>query len=154
MLISAFVCLLGLGFSAFLFGFARTFPHSQVEGVAGAGFFPTIVAVVLFALSALVLASELAGRRMRLAGGSQSSGGSAPARGNAAAVVQVLLLLLLYAALWAAGIGHYLVNSLVIFTLVACIYSRERPWWKNAIFVAVLVVFIYVIFKYLLRIPF
>jgi hypothetical protein len=147
------VSAIGLGFSLFLFILSRKFPPSTQPGVPGAAFFPGIVAVVIFAL-AMVQVVRIAVKRTRPGGGEKAED-SGQNKKNIIRIIEIVLLMLLYSLLWMFNLGHFLLNSTVIFIPVALLYGGavEREWWKTSIFVVILVVFIYCLFKFLLKVP-
>ena len=157
MFIEIVVSVIGLAFGVFLLVGARQFPPATQPGMPGAAFFPYIVSVVILILSIATLVIALA-KRKRM---QSNSGNTEPdakqaqfARNQAFRIAGVVLLSLFYALLWHLNIGNFLINSLVFFIPIAILYdgAKERPWWKTAIFVSVLVVFIYILFKYVLRV--
>lgn len=147
------VSAVGLGFSLFLFILSRRFPVSSQPGVPGSAFFPTIVAVLIFAFSAVQVIGTVVKRiKIQKDGSTEDTGQK---RKNIIHVIEIVLLLVLYSLLWLFNIGHFLANSIVIFIPIALLYGGavEREWWKTSIFIVVLVVFIYCFFKYFLKVP-
>jgi hypothetical protein len=143
----------GLGFSIFLFVVSGSFPQSTQAGVPSAAFFPQVVAVIIFGLSGAQLARTLV-TRIRNGNGAEKE--AVANKRNIIHIVEVLLLVILYCLLWKYNIGHYVINSIVIFIPIAMIFggSTEREWWKTCIFIVVLVAFIYCLFKFVLRVAF
>ena len=151
------VCVIGIAFSLFLFALSRQFPPAPQIGMPGAAFFPGIVSGVLFGLSLTQLIITLIKRRKISSGGETTQTASEQpqsGRKQIFRIIGIVLLVLLYALLWMYNVGHFIINSIVIFIPISILYggARERQWWKTAIFVVVLVMFIYVLFIYLLKI--
>ena len=68
-------------------------------------------------------------------------------------LLAIVMLMLCYCLLWIFDLGNFLLNSMAIFLPIALLYSKERVWWKTLLFVTTLVVFMFVLFRYLLRVP-
>ena len=151
------VCVIALAFSLFLFVLSLQFPPSTQAGVPSAAFFPGIVSAVIFGLSLTQLIINLIKQKKIRSDGGTTQPGTEQGQSawkQALRIVEIVLLILLYSLLWIFNVGHFLVNSIVIFIPISMLYGggRERQWWKTSIFVVVLVVFIYVLFKYLLKV--
>lgn len=157
MLVELLVCIISLAFSLFLFVLSRQFPPSTQPGMPGPAFFPGIVAIAIFGLSLAQLIIAFVKRKKIPPGGrtvQPDTGQNQSELKQAVRIGEIVLLILLYALLWIYNIGNFLINSIVIFIPISMLYggARERQWWKTSIFVVVLVVFNYVLFKYLLKV--
>jgi hypothetical protein len=144
------VCAVSLIFSVFLFTLSRQFPPSPHPLMPGPAFFPFLVAAAVFSLSLAQLVITLV-KRKKTGSGEEAA---QPERKHTLRIVIIILLILLYALLWMYHIGHFLINSIAVFIPVSMLYggAKERQWWKTSLFVVVLVVLTYVLFKYLLKV--
>lgn len=141
------VNIIGLLISAFLFIFSRDFAVSSRPGVPSAAFFPTIISVILLGLSILNLVKYFVAKK--------KGDVEKPIPIGKEKMLQffaLIALLFLYAILWYFHIGHFIINSAVIFTVVCWLLSDETEWWKSALFVTGVTIFIYCLFVMFLRV--
>ena len=155
--IELLVSIVGLAFGLFLFSGAQQFPPATQPGLPGAAFFPVIISTIIAGLSLANLCIVLVKRKKIQGAGSDTAQDAQHvqfARKQILRVVGIVILTLLYALLWGYNIGHFIINSIVIFIPISMLYggARERQWWKTSIYVVLLVVLIYVLFKYGLRV--
>lgn len=138
---------IGIILSIGIFVFSRGFAVSKREGVPSAAFVPRIIAVVVLVLAIFNLVRFI----IKRAKGEYE----APAKIQHARFLQlmaIIMLLILYALLWNFHIGHFIANTIIIFTPVCWLLSDEREWWKSAIYVVILTIFIYLLFVNLLKV--
>jgi len=64
----------------------------------------------------------------------------------------ILLLLFLYAILWDNHIGHFILNTIIVFSPVCWLMSDEKEWWKTALYITCLTFFIYALFVFVLKV--
>jgi hypothetical protein len=133
----------------FLLFFARNFPPSNKPNVPSASFFPIIIAIVLIGLGIYNLIIYLRQKKHAKAEAEQQTHYS---MGKVVQVGQVIALMLAYALLWHFHIGHFLLNSIIVFIPVTLLISDEVKWHKSVIFTISLVIFIYALFTYLLKV--
>ena len=141
------VNIIGLLISAFLFIFSRDFSVSTRPGVPSAAFFPTIISAILLFLSILNLVKYIIARKKGEAEDPAPIG-----RAKMLQFFELVVLLFLYAVLWYFHIGHFILNTVVIFTVVCWLLSDETEWWKSALFVLGVTIFIYCLFVLFLRV--
>ncbi len=141
---------LGAALSIFLFVFAQGFTGSGRAGVPSAAFFPIVISVILMLLSVYnIIRTVVRIQKEKKAGTYQKP---VFVKGKVFQILAVVGLMVLYAILWNLHIGHFLLNSIIVFVPISILLSDETAWWKSAIFTVCLVVFIYVLFSYLLRV--
>jgi len=143
------VCSISTFFSLFLLYFAQGFPKSVKPNVPSASFFPTLIAIVLLGLSIYNLVVCLIQRKKAKEAGEKKE---KIVKRKVLQIVEILLMLFLYAFLWKFHIGHFLLNSILVFTPVCLLMGDETVWWKSTIFSVCLVVFIYLLFTFLLKV--
>ena len=151
MVVDIIISLTGIFFSFFLLIGAKSFPESRQPGVLGAEFFPKCIAIILLLLSLMIvlgiirkLLSNKQKKQVVFLGNSQGF----------LDVVKVLILILIYCVLWMVGIGHYLINSVVILVCIQRVFNHgEKSLLSSVIFTAGVVIFIYCLFKFGLRVP-
>ncbi|MFA6846174.1 MAG: tripartite tricarboxylate transporter TctB family protein [Sphaerochaetaceae bacterium] len=143
------VCSLSTGLSLFLLYFAKGFPKSIKPNVPSASFFPTIIGVILLGLSLFNLIHALIRiKKAKSAGYEKQS----VEKGKVFQILEIVLLMFLYAFLWKYHIGHFLLNSIVVFALICVLLGDDVSWQKSVVFSTGLVVFVYVLFTFLLRV--
>jgi len=145
------ISLTGIFFSFFLLIGAKSFPESRQQGVFSAAFFPNCIAIILLLLSLMIAIGII----RKLLSNKQKN--QVVFVGNPQGfldIVKVLVLILIYCVLWMTGIGHYLINSMVILVFIQRVFNHgEKSLLSSVIFTAVVVVFIYCLFKFGLRVP-
>jgi hypothetical protein len=141
------VCGINLAFAHFLIIFAQDFPKSVKPNVPSASFFPTIIGVILLGLSIYNLIHAIIVRRKN-----PSSESKTIQKGKVLQILEILVLLFLYAFLWKLHFGHFIINSIAIFVPVCILLGDEKPWYQSAIFATCLVLFIYSLFTFLLKV--
>lgn len=132
---------LGMAISIFLFVFSRSFAAPTKPGVPSAAFFPTIIAVILFCLSIFNTAKYLGAKKKGLV--------EEPQKINRFKLIQfffLVLLLVIYTVAWNYKIGHFIINTIIIFSPVCWLLSDETEWWKSVLFITGLTIFIYLLF--------
>ena len=149
--------IIGMAFGVFLFVGAQHFPPTAPHpGVPGARFFPNIISIIIFGLSLVILVFTLAKRKkMRIPDENKPGKEEVQfARKQALRIVGIVVLALIYALLWSLNMGHFVVNSIVIFIPITMLFggAQERQWWKTSIYIVFLIVFVYVLFKHVLRV--
>ncbi|MCH3918063.1 MAG: PAM68 family protein [Spirochaetia bacterium] len=144
------VCIISLLFSIFLFYFARFFPTSQNPDIPSAAFFPFIISTLLFGLSVLNIAKGILSAYKGKKDGTYVK--EVFQKGKVIQIVMIVLFLFLYVILWYLHVGTFILNSIVVFVPVCMLMSNEKAWWQNALFAIFLVLFIYVLFSFLLRV--
>ncbi len=141
---------LGAALSVFLFVFSRGFAGSGRAGVPSAAFFPTVISAILMFLSIYnIIKSVVRIRKEKQAGTYQKA---VFVKGKVFQILAVVGLMVLYATFWNLHIGHFLLNSIVVFVPISILLSDETAWWKSAVFTTCLVIFIWILFSYLLRV--
>lgn len=143
------VCGVSIFFSLFLLFFAKDFPVSNKPNVPSAAFFPIIVSIILFMLGVYNAIVEL----IRLK--KEKTSNNVKERiffGKVLQVAEIVLLMLLYALLWHFHIGHFILNSMLVFIPISLLISDEVEWYKSVIFSVCIVMFIYLLFTFLLRV--
>ena len=138
------VNIFGVGLGLFLFIFSRGFLSSAKPGVPSAAFFPTIISIVLMFLSISNLATMLVKSRKKSPSASEEKPPILVKK-----VIQmgiIVVLMFLYALFWSLHIGHFILNSIIVFVPISILISDEQEWWKSLLFSTGLVIFIYVLF--------
>lgn len=143
------VCGVSIFFSLFLFFFAKDFPVSNKVNVPSAAFFPTIISVVLLVLGIYNSVVSVINLRKERASGVLKEKIQV---GKIIQLMEVILLMLLYTLLWHFHIGHFILNSILIFIPISLLISDEVEWYKSVFFTISIVMFIYLLFKFLLRV--
>lgn len=141
---------LGAVFSIFLFVFSRGFAISKRVGIPSAAFFPTVISVILMFLSVLNIVKAVVRISKERSAGTYKK--VEIPKGKITQMLAVIGLMVLYAVLWNYHVGHFLLNSIVVFVPISILLSDEIEWWKSAIFSICLILFIWVLFSYLLRV--
>lgn len=132
----------GICISAFLYYFSKDFAVSTREGVPSAAFFPRIIAAILLLLSIINLVKIFVQKKKNT-----YKAPEATVKGRALQIIAVVALLLFYAILWKSHIGHFILNSIIVFVPICWLISDEIEWWKSLIYVVCLVIFIYLLFS-------
>lgn len=149
-MIEIFVNLLGIAISAMLYFGSSSFRVSKRPGVPSASFFPTIIAVILLVLGVYNIIMVLIKRKKLDSNVDADTKSMSKLR--LLQFVSICALLVLYAVLWLFHLGHFILNTAVIFTGVCWLMSDEREWWKTLIYITVLTIFIYILFGQFLRV--
>lgn len=151
MIADIIISAIGMFFSVFLLIGSMTFPKSNQPGVLSAAFFPRMIAVILLLLSLMILASFI----MKLLSSKKSDKIEFVGNYNGMMdIVKIVSLILIYSILWILGIGHYIINSVIILICVQRVFNHgEKSLLSSGIFTVGLVVFIYYLFKFVLRVP-
>ncbi len=142
------VNILGLAVSAVLYFGSSSFRVSRRPGVPSAAFFPTIIAVILLVLGVYNLIVIFMKRKK----GEKSAETVKMSKMRLMQFFGVLALLVLYALLWQYHLGHFVLNSAVVFTCICWLMSDETEWWKTLIYCTALSLFIFLLFSQLLRV--
>jgi hypothetical protein len=152
------VAFTSLIFSLFLFIGSRRFPPSRQAGVPGTAFFPTIISCLIFTFALIQIINII--RKYLI---SSKNNGNEHTTAQDFTLVQkkvlhiagIIALMLFYSFFWLFNIGHFLVNSIIIFLPIAFLFGGtiETNWWKLSIFIVILLTFIYSLFKLILRVP-
>lgn len=132
----------GIAIAAFLYIFSRDFSVSKRAGVPSAAFFPTIIAVVLLFLGVYNIVKYLIAKKKGNVEASEKM-----SRIKLLQFLSIIALMLLYAVLWNYRIGHFILNTIVCFIPVCWLISEETEWWKSAIYIVGLTIFIYFLFS-------
>lgn len=144
------VCGLGIVISIILFVFSRGFSVSAKPGVPSAAFFPTLISIVLLFLSILVLIKVLIRINNEKKKGTHKQ--IVFVKTKVFQFVAILGLMVLYAILWNYHIGHFILNSIIVFVPISILLSDEKVWWQSAIFSSGLIIFVYLLFTTVLRV--
>lgn len=142
-MIEIIVNVLGIAIAAFLYIFSRDFSVSTRPGIPSAAFFPTIICVALLILGIYNLVKIVVFKKKHVDPASESI------RITKLKVLQMLAivsLMALYAVLWNYKIGHFILNSIICFTPICWLLGDEVEWWKSAIYIVGLTIFIYLLF--------
>lgn len=146
------VCITGILYSSFLLIFSQQFPKSTKPNVPSAAFFPRIIGIILLGLSIYNVVAWLLARKQQMQEEQVESVKAGIAKGKTLQMVQIIALIVAYAVLWHFHLGHFLLNSTIIFFPLVMLLSDEKKWYYNAIFTVVLVAFIYVLFTVVLKV--
>lgn len=139
----------GLGILIFAgtFIFSKGFAVSKREGVPSAAFFPRIIAVVVLVFAVYNLIRFLIKRKKGMYEKPEKM-----QEGRFVQFMGILLLLFLYAILWDNHIGHFILNTIIVFSPVCWLMSDEKEWWKTALYITCLTFFIYALFVFVLKV--
>jgi len=144
------VCSFGFIISVFMLAYAQTFPKSFKPGVPSSGFFPSIVNTVLMLLSLFCLIHSITTMIKAKKSGTYTK--KTVEKAKVMQILEIVILMFLYAGLWQVHIGHFLINSIVIFSAICVLFGDDAKWQKSVMFATGLVVFIYLLFTYLLKV--
>jgi hypothetical protein len=140
------ICILSMGFSLFIFTFGLKLPPGPQKGIPGPSLFPMIVSCAIFILSLITVMISLLRRRPK---------GVTFKKIETKSILRLVFAIVLmgiYSSLWIAGIGNFIINSLLVFVPMGMVLSN-KSWYSSGIYIIAVVIIIYLIFNVMLRVP-